>query len=100
MCMFPELKGTKSLSNSFHLQKFRYFAEQNGPKGGHMKMNFDKFKSRNAVPKQLGVEKQIKKMGPLALFSYLLLDLWSLNCQKLCPICNFVLISAKNLRLL
>ena len=28
-------------------------------------------------------------MGSLALFSYLLPDLWSLNCQKLYPFCNF-----------
>ena len=30
----------------------------------------------------------------------LLPELWSLNCQKLCPFCNFLLMLAKNLRLL
>ena len=28
-------------------------------------------------------------MGSLVLFSYLLPDLRPLNCQKLCPFCNF-----------
>ena len=28
-------------------------------------------------------------MDSLVLFSYLLPDLWSLNCQKLCPSFNF-----------
>ena len=39
-------------------------------------------------------------MGSLVLLSHLLSDLRSLNCQKLYPFCHFLLISAKNLRLL
>ena len=35
-------------------------------------------------------------MGLIVLFSYLLPDLWSLNCQKLYPFCNFLLISEKS----
>ena len=80
--------------------KFRYFADQNGRKGDPMKMNFYNFQCKTDVPKQLGLEKQVKKMGSLALPLNLYPDLWSLNCQKLCPFCNFLLISAKNLRLL
>ena len=58
------------------------------------------FLNKSEVPEQLGLEKQMKKMGLLVLFSYLLPDLWSYNCQKLYPFCNFLLISEKNLRLL
>ena len=47
------------------------------------------FKWKNDFPKQLGLEKQMKKMGSFARFSYLLSELWSLNCQKLCPFCIF-----------
>ena len=49
---------------------------------------------------ELGLKKQMKKTRSLVLFSYLLPELWSLNCQKLCPFCKFLLIWAKNLRLL
>ena len=31
----------------------------------------------------------MKKMGLLVLFSYLLPDLWSFNCQKWYPFCDF-----------
>ena len=37
----------------------------------------------------------MKKMGSLVFFSYLLPELWSLNCQKLYPFCNILLMSAK-----
>ena len=37
-------------------------------------------------------------MVSLVLFSYLFPELWSLNCQKLCPFRNFLMMSAKNLR--
>ena len=47
------------------------------------------FKWKNKFAKQLGLKKQIKKMGSFVWFSCLLLELWSLNCQKLCPICIF-----------
>ena len=36
----------------------------------------------NEVPQQLGLKKQIKKIGSLVLFSYLLPELWSLNYQN------------------
>ena len=39
-------------------------------------MNFDNFQTQNQFPKQLGLEKQMEKVGSL--------ELWSLNCQKLC----------------
>ena len=36
-------------------------------------------------------------MGTFLWFPCLLPELWSLNCQKLCPFCIFLLISATNL---
>ena len=39
-----------------------------------MKMNFDN-KCKNEVPKELGVEKQMNKMGLLVLFSYFIPEL-------------------------
>ena len=68
----------KILISQLSPPKFRYFADQNGPKGDHMKMNFDNFQMQKEIPKQFGLEKQKKKMGSLVLFSYLLLELWSL----------------------
>ena len=68
------------------------------PKTDPMKMNCDNFQIQNEVPKQLGLEKQMQKLESLVLFSYLLPELWSLNCQKLCPFNNFLLMSLKNLR--
>ena len=54
------------------------------------------FKWKNEFLKQLGLEKQMKKMGSFVWFSCLLFGLWSLSC----PVCVFSLISATNLRLL
>ena len=47
------------------------------------------FKWKNEFLKQLGLEKQMEKMGSFVWFSCLLPELWSLNCQKLCPFCIF-----------
>ena len=58
------------------------------------------FKWKNEFPRQVGFQKQMKKMVPVVWFSYLLLELWSLKGQKLCPFCVFLLTSATNLRLL
>ena len=89
--MFPESNRTK----------FSCFADQNGPKEDPLKMNIDNFKCKNEIPKQLRLEKQMKKkMELLDLFSYFVPELWSLNYQKLCPFCYFLLMSAKNLKLL
>ena len=38
----------------------------------------------------------MKKMGSFAWFPCLLPKLWSLNCQKLCPFCNFLYVSKKS----
>ena len=72
-CMFPESEETKIL--------------------------ISQLTPPNEVPRQLGLENKMKKMGSLVLFSFLL-PVWSLNCQKLSPFCNFLLMSVKNLRLL
>ena len=69
-------------------------------KGTTWKWILTVFKCKNEVPKQIGLENQMKIMGSLVLFSYLLPELWSVNCQKLCPFCGFLLMSVKNLRLL
>ena len=34
-------------------------------------------------------------MGSFVWFSYLFPELWSFNCQKLCPLFKFLLMSAK-----
>ena len=44
---------------------------------------------KNEFPKQLGFKKLMKKIGSFVWFLCLLLELWSLNCQKLCPFCIF-----------
>ena len=48
------------------------------------------FKWKNEFPKQLGLGKQMKKMSSFVWFPCLLPELWSLNCQKLCPFCIFL----------
>ena len=88
------------ISHSLYLQNPGIFQTTMDQRVPWWKCILTIFKCKNEVPKQLGLEKQMKKMGSLVLFSYLLPDLWSLNCQKLCPFCNFLLISGKNLRLL
>ena len=40
----------------------------------------------------------MKNMGSLGLLSYLLPDLWSLDCQKLRRFCKFLLMSEKGLK--
>ena len=58
-------------------------------------MNFDNCK--NEFSKQLGLKKHMKKMRSFVWFSCLLPELWSVNCQKLCLFCNFLLMSTKSL---
>ena len=99
MCRFPELNGIKSLSYSFHLQNSGILKTRIDPRVTSWKWILTIFKCKSEVPKQLRLKKQMIKMGSLVLFSYLLPDLWPLNCQTLCPCCNFLLISTKNLRL-
>ena len=95
------IERDKILISQLSPPKFRYFADQNGSKGGTpWKWILTIFKWKNEFPKQLGLEKQMKKMGSFVWFSCLLPELWSLNCQKLCPFCIFLLMSATNLRLL
>ena len=57
------IEWDKILISQLSPPKFRYFADQYGPKGEPIKMNFDIFKCKNEVPKKLGLEKQIKKNG-------------------------------------
>ena len=47
------------------------------------------FKCKSELSKQLGLEKQMKKMGSFVWFSCLRPKWWSLNCQKLWPFCKF-----------
>ena len=72
------IKQGKILISQFSPSKFRCFADQNRSKGNPVKTNFDN-KCKNEVPKQLGLEKQMNKMGLLVLFSYFAPELWPLN---------------------
>ena len=82
--------------------KIRYFADQNGPNGGpHENEFWQVSKGKKIFLNNLGSKNRWKKMGSFVWFSCLLPELWSLNCQKLCPFSNtFWHQSAKNLRLL
>ena len=46
-----------------------------------MKMNLAIFKCKNEFRKELGLEKQLKKMGSFVWILCLLPELWSLNCH-------------------
>ena len=95
-CAFSWIKRDKILISQFSRPKFRYFADQNVPKGGTpWKRILIIFKCKNKLPKKLGFEKEMKKMGSFVWFSCLIPELWPFNCQKLCPFSNFLLISAK-----
>ena len=48
--------------------------------GDTMKMNFDNFKWKNEFPKQLRLEKHMKKNGVICPVFMFLPELWSLNC--------------------
>ena len=56
LCMIPELKGTKSWSHNFHLQRRTPW-----------KCILTNFKCKNEVPKKLGLEKQMIKNGVISL---------------------------------
>ena len=84
-----ESNKTKFWPHSFHLQNSSILQTRMDQRGTPWKWILTIFKCKNEVPKQLGLEKQMKKMRLLVLFSYFVPELWSLNCQKLCPFCNF-----------
>ena len=80
--------------------KIQIFCRQEWNKWGTLwKLILTIFKCKNEFPKQLGLEKQKKKIWSFVWFSCLLPELRSLNCQKLWSFCNFLLISAKNVTL-
>ena len=89
----------KILISQLSPPKLRYLADQNGQKTS-WKWILTIFKCKNEFPKQLGLEKQMKKMGSFFWFPCLLPELWSLNWQKFCLFSNLLLISPKYLRLL
>ena len=89
------IKRYKNLISQLSPPKFRYFEDQNRPKGDPWKWILTNSKCKNEVPNQLGLERQMKKIGSSILLSYLRCGLRSLNCQKLCRFCNFLLILAK-----
>ena len=91
---FSWIEWDKILISKLSPLKFRYLADQNGPKGEPGKMNFDNFQMQKEFPQQLELEKQMRKMAPF-FWRCLLPELWSLNYQKLRPFCNFLLMSAK-----
>ena len=77
--------------------KFRYFADQNGPKGGPHENEFWQF-SNVRMSSINRVQKADEKMGSFVWFSCLLPKLWSLSYQKLCLFASFYW--CQNLRLL
>ena len=61
--------------------KLRYFTDQNGPKGGHMKMNFEYFQIQKWILQTVRSEKGDEKNGVICQVS-MLPELWPLNCLK------------------
>ena len=55
--MFPESKGTKFWSHSFHLQNSGILQTRMDQRGDSIKMYFDIFKYKNEYHKQLELEK-------------------------------------------
>ena len=79
----------KILISELSPPKFRYFADQNGPKEDPMKMNFDNFQMQKWGSKTDRARKTDEKNGVLSLV-FMSPELWWFwNCQKLCPFCNF-----------
>ena len=76
--------------------KIQVFGRPEWTEGGTVKMNFDNFQMQKEFPQQLELEKQMRKMAPF-FWRCLPPELWSLNYQKLCPFCNFLLMSAKKI---
>ena len=79
------------------LPKFRYFVDQ---REDPMEMNFDNFQIQKWILQTFRNQKVFKKMGSFLKFSFFLPELWSLNCQKWCIFCKFLLTLARNLNLL
>ena len=76
--------------------KIQVFCRPEWTNGGiPWKRNLTIFKCKNEFPKQLGFEKQMKRMRSFILFSCLIFKLWSCNCLRLCSFCNILLMSAK-----
>ena len=83
------------------LPTFRHFADQNWPNGEPHENGFWQFSNaKMSFLNTQGSKSKWKKIESFVWFSCLFLELWSLNCQKLCPFRNFLLMSAKTLRLL
>ena len=100
MCIFSEQTGQDPNLTAFTSRIQVFWRPEWAKRGTPWKWNLTIFKWKNEFPKQLGLEKQMKKMGSFVWFSCLLPELWSLNCQKLCPFWIFLLMSATNIRLL
>ena len=75
------------ISHSLHLQNSGILQTTMNQRVTWWKWILIIFKCKNEVPKQLGLEKQMTKMGSLVLFSYVLSDLWSLNCVLFAIFC-------------
>ena len=63
ICIFSEPNGTKSWSHSFHLQNSVFCRPEWAKGGSPWKWILTTFKWKNEFPNQLGLEKQMKKMG-------------------------------------
>ena len=69
----------KILISELSPPKFRYFADQNGPKRDPMKMNFDNFQIRKWGSETDRARKTDEKNGVISLL-FISPELWSWNC--------------------
>ena len=88
--LFSVNHTSKKFNSSSSPPKFRHFADQIGPKGDPIKISFDTFQMLKWSSQTVRARKADKKWS---IFSYLFPDLWSLNRQKFCPFCRFLLVS-------
>ena len=87
------IKRDKILISQFLHPRFRFFADQNGPKTGSHENEFWQF-SNAKMSFQKEVRKADEKKEHLSGFNVSFLS-YVLNYQKCCSFCNFLLMSAK-----
>ena len=77
ICIFPESDGTKFWSHSFHLQIFRHFTDQNGPKGGLHENEFWHFSNIKMNIHNSGRRHEIQTNDLIFFICF-----WSPNCLE------------------
>ena len=79
------IEQEKIVISQFSPPKFRYFADQSGPKGGPYENEFWQFSNGKMSPYTVRARKADEKNAVICLVP----ELWSLKCQKLCSFCIF-----------